>query len=267
MLNGGGLAQLQTINHEVGIALEGREDGIQNTLTQLDTFIGGLDEQKAEINRALDSVNNLAATLADRTATIETALDTIGPGLDVINDQRALLVDMLQSLARLGDVGTRIINQSAANTIADLQSAPADPHPARGGRAEPGPLAAAAADLSVPRQLPVGAELPRRTDRRVRPVHQHDRDDRPGPVQPALPVRDRPGHRRHRGAATPRTLVGDQCGQAGTPPGNQGSTQSEQGFDRRWRPCRATSPGPYVGNAPTGDAGVAGLPQVPGGQG
>lgn len=121
VLNGGGLAQLQTINRELGDALEGREAEIKDTLDQLDTFIGGLDEQKAEINRALDNANELAATLAARTATIENALDTIGPGLDVINEQRDLLVSMLEGLARLGDVGTRIINQSAANTIEDLR--------------------------------------------------------------------------------------------------------------------------------------------------
>ena len=121
MLNGGGLAQLQTINRELGDALEGREAEIKDTLGQLDTFIGGLDEQKEEINRALDRTNELAATLAARTATIENALDTIGPGLDVINEQRDLLVSMLEGLARLGDVGTRIINRSAANTIEDLK--------------------------------------------------------------------------------------------------------------------------------------------------
>jgi phospholipid/cholesterol/gamma-HCH transport system substrate-binding protein len=121
VLNGGGLAQLQTINRELGDALEGREAEIKETLGQLDTFIGGLDEQKEEINRALDRTNELAATLAARTATIENALDTIGPGLDVINEQRDLLVSMLEGLARLGDVGTRIINQSAANTIEDLK--------------------------------------------------------------------------------------------------------------------------------------------------
>ena len=120
VLNGGGLAQLQTINRELGEALEGRESAVRSTLTELDTFIGGLDQQKSEINRALDSANALAGTLAARTATIDTALDTIGPGLDVINQQRDLLVSMLESLARLGDVGTRIINQSAANTIEDL---------------------------------------------------------------------------------------------------------------------------------------------------
>ncbi|MFD2090172.1 MCE family protein [Blastococcus deserti] len=121
VLNGGGLAQLQTINRELGEALEGREAEIKDTLAQLDTFIGGLDEQKAEINRALDRANELAATLASRTATIENALDTIGPGLEVINQQRDLLVSMLEGLARLGDVGTRIIQQSAANTVADLE--------------------------------------------------------------------------------------------------------------------------------------------------
>jgi virulence factor Mce-like protein len=121
VLNGGGLAQLQTINRELGEALEGRESEIRDTLSQLDTFIGGLDAQKQEISRALDSANALVATLAGRTATIENALDTIGPGLDVINQQRDLLVSMLESLARLGEVGTRIINQSAANTVEDLR--------------------------------------------------------------------------------------------------------------------------------------------------
>jgi phospholipid/cholesterol/gamma-HCH transport system substrate-binding protein len=121
VLNGGGLAQLQTINRELGEALEGREAEIKDTLDQLDTFIGGLDEQKAEINRALDRANELAATLGARTATIENALDTIGPGLDVINEQRDLLVSMLEGLARLGNVGTRIVQQSAASTVEDLK--------------------------------------------------------------------------------------------------------------------------------------------------
>ncbi|MCA1657114.1 MAG: MCE family protein, partial [Actinobacteria bacterium] len=121
VLNGGGLAQLDTINRELGVALQGRESGVRNTLDQLQTFIGGLDSQKEQINRALDSVNALAATLAGRTATIDDALDSIPPGLDVFNQQRDLLVSMLQSLARLGDVGTRIINESGADTVHDLE--------------------------------------------------------------------------------------------------------------------------------------------------
>ena len=121
VLNGGGLAQLQTINRELGNAMEGRESELKDTLDQLDAFIGGLDEQRAEIQRALDSADALAATLAERTATIRDALDAIAPGLQVINEQRDLLVDMLEGLARLGEVGTRIIEQSAENTVEDLR--------------------------------------------------------------------------------------------------------------------------------------------------
>jgi phospholipid/cholesterol/gamma-HCH transport system substrate-binding protein len=121
VLNGGGLAQLQTINRELGEALEGRESAVKATLDELDTFIGGLDQQKEEINRALESADALAATLAARTATIENALDTIAPGLEVLDEQRGLLVSMLEGLARLGEVGTRVIEQSAENTVADLQ--------------------------------------------------------------------------------------------------------------------------------------------------
>ena len=121
VLNAGGLTQLQTITSELGQALEGREDAVRNTLTQLDTFIGGLDDQRTEISRALDSINALSATLSAGTGTITTALDTIGPGLDVLTSQRDLLVSMLDSLAQLGDVGTRVINQSGADTVADLQ--------------------------------------------------------------------------------------------------------------------------------------------------
>jgi phospholipid/cholesterol/gamma-HCH transport system substrate-binding protein len=122
VLNGGGLAQLQTINHELGDALEGRESELKATLDELDTFVGGLDEQRAEIQRALDSADSLAASLAERTETITKALDTIGPGLDVIDEQRDLLLSMLEGLDRLGRVGTRIIDRSAENTVQDLRS-------------------------------------------------------------------------------------------------------------------------------------------------
>lgn len=121
LLNGGGVAQLQTITRELGLALQGREEALRNTLTQLDTFIGGLDQQKGDIIAALDSIDRLAGTLAGQRDTIAMALDTIGPGLDILEEQRSSLVGMLDSLARLGEVGTRVIDASRENTIADLE--------------------------------------------------------------------------------------------------------------------------------------------------
>jgi phospholipid/cholesterol/gamma-HCH transport system substrate-binding protein len=266
VLNGGGLQQLQTINHELGIALEGREEGIKNTLTQLDTFIGGLDEQRTEIQRALDSVNALAETLASRTATIETALDTIGPGLDVINEQRDLLVDMLDGLARLGDVGTRIINASAANTIEDLRLL------------QPILTQLAAAGPDLARSLPLLLTYPF-PDSSLSALNY--RDAQTGgyalftnmtatidldltnllcryaidPVTGGIEELE------------PQDLAGGACGVPGSPPGNQtGAEQSSDG------PLGLpTLPGDVVGDvvegATGGDPGLPGLPQLPGGQG
>jgi phospholipid/cholesterol/gamma-HCH transport system substrate-binding protein len=165
VLNGGGLTQLQTITSELGQALEGREGAVRDTLDQLDTFIGGLDTQRDEINRALDSVNALASTLAANTGTLTTALDTIGPGLAVLEDQRGLLVSMLQSLAQLGDVGTRVINETGADTVANLQ----DLQPILSQLAAAGPNLAGSLDLLLTYPFPASSlsALQYRSDQRT----------------------------------------------------------------------------------------------------
>lgn len=122
VLNGGGLANLQTINVELTKALQGREGQVKDLLTQLNTFIGGLDAQKSEIVRALDELDAVSSKLAAQNGTIATALHDIGPGLKVLADNRAQLVDLLQHLSKLGVVGTRIIKASREDTVADLNN-------------------------------------------------------------------------------------------------------------------------------------------------
>jgi phospholipid/cholesterol/gamma-HCH transport system substrate-binding protein len=271
VLNGGGLAQLQTITHELGEAMQGRESDIRSTLTDLDTFIGGLDDQKAEISRALDSVNALAATLAGRTRTITTALDTIGPGLDVVNQQRDLLVSMLQSLARLGDVGTRVINQAGQDTVADLRSL------------QPilSQLAAAGSDLTGSLDLLLTYPFPASSLSAL----NYRRDDRTGgyglftnmtatlnldlrellcryavdPLTGALKIE-------------PQQLAGTTCGRTGTPPGDQQSTTTTTTTTA----TLVTLPGDIVGSVvggvtgalgtagAGGSTGLPGLPAIPG---
>jgi len=122
LLNGGGIEQLRTINRELSAALGGREDKLRSVLHELDTFVGGLDDQKADIVRAVEGLDRLTATLNAQKQTITTALDEIGPGLKVLADQRAQLVAMLQALSRLGVVGTRVINASRDDVLADLRA-------------------------------------------------------------------------------------------------------------------------------------------------
>ena len=122
VLNGGSLEQLQTINRELVDALEGREGKVKDVLTQLDTFVGGLDEQKAQIVRALDGLDRLTARLAGQRETLAVALRDIPKGSAVLTEQRAQLVQVLTSLDRLGTVATRVISASQQNTVADLRA-------------------------------------------------------------------------------------------------------------------------------------------------
>jgi phospholipid/cholesterol/gamma-HCH transport system substrate-binding protein len=266
VLNGGGLAQLQTINHELGNALQGRESAVRNTLTQLETFVGGLDSQKTEINRALDSVNTLAGTLAARTKTIETALDDIAPGLKVLNEQRDLLVTMLKSLARLGDVGTRIINQSAQDTVSDLKLL----QPILTQLAAAGPDLANSLDLLITYPFPASSVIgsPKNPDK---PLNYRP-DERTGgyalftnmtaalqldltqtlcryaidPLSGALKLK-------------PENET-STCGQPGSPPGNQRSTTTTSTL------TIPTLPGDIIGQVPSAKVpnSVPGFPQVPG---
>jgi phospholipid/cholesterol/gamma-HCH transport system substrate-binding protein len=122
VLNGGGVAQLKTINVELSKAMAGRESDIKGAIHQLDTFIGGLDQQKADIVRALDGLDHLSATLAAQKDDLATAIDNLGPGLKVLADQRHALTKMLTALSDLGRVGTRVIRASKADTVANLKA-------------------------------------------------------------------------------------------------------------------------------------------------
>ena len=122
VLNGGSLEQLQVINAELVDALEGREADVKSLLQQLDVFVGGLDAQKGQIVRALDSLDRLSARLVRERDTIAVALDDIPAGVEVLTEQREDLTRVLTGLDRLGDVAVRVIEASRQNTRANLQA-------------------------------------------------------------------------------------------------------------------------------------------------
>lgn len=120
ILNGGGLEKLQTINFELVKALGGREARVRDFLKQLTTLMGGLDKQKSQLVRAIDALDRLSGTLAKQTTTIDTALRDLHPGLKILADNRVQLTRMLQSLSRLGQIGSQVIRASKDATVKDL---------------------------------------------------------------------------------------------------------------------------------------------------
>lgn len=121
LLNGGGVAQLKTITTELNKALDGRENRVKALLKELDTFVGGLDSQRTEIVRALKGIDRLAKCLKNEKKTIGDAVDTVPPALKVLADQRRDLTKMLTSLSKLGKTGTKVIDASRSDVIANLK--------------------------------------------------------------------------------------------------------------------------------------------------
>lgn len=122
LLNGGGVAQVQNISHQLNAALGGKETAARSLLSSLDTLVKGLDEQRGEITRAIESVNRLAETLNAHTGQITTTLNGLTPGISVLNQQREALVGMLKSLDGLTSVAVSTVNRSKDDLVADLQS-------------------------------------------------------------------------------------------------------------------------------------------------
>ena len=122
LLNGGSLEQLQVINTELVNVLEGRETDVKDFLQQLNVFVGGLDDQKDQIIRALDSLDRLTTRLVAERQTIATALDDIPPGVQVLSEQRAQITEVLTSLDELSDVAVSVIQGTQQNTRASLEA-------------------------------------------------------------------------------------------------------------------------------------------------
>ncbi|WP_406050815.1 MCE family protein [Kribbella sp. NBC_00889] len=122
LLNGGGVAQLQIITQELNKALTGNEPAIRSVLTQLNTFVGTLDQNKQRIVTAITAVDALAKKLNAQKATLATAIDSLPKSIATLDKQRAALVKTLQALATLGNTATRVITASQKDLVANLQS-------------------------------------------------------------------------------------------------------------------------------------------------
>jgi phospholipid/cholesterol/gamma-HCH transport system substrate-binding protein len=122
LLNGGGLAQLKTINEELAKALGGREPAVTDALGQLEAFLAGLDAQKADIQRAIDALDKFSAHLSEQRGQIAAGIASIDPGLTVLAQQREQLTGALTALSGLSTVGTQVIDASREATLSSLRS-------------------------------------------------------------------------------------------------------------------------------------------------
>ena len=121
VLSGGGIGQLKTISVEMNKMLNGRQDNARHLLSNLDSLVKGLNDQRDDIISAMESIDRLSTTLVKEKKTIGDAIDAMGPALTVLNNQHASLMKMLRQLDKLGVVGPRVLNASTDNIVASLR--------------------------------------------------------------------------------------------------------------------------------------------------
>lgn len=143
LLNGGGLGNAQDVTKALSTAFDGREQDLRSLIGQLDKFIADLDEQKDDIIKATDSLNNLVGQFADQKPVIDKALKTLPEALTVLKDARENLVDALDQLGKFGALTADSVNQTKENLLKELK----DVGPVLQSVADAGPAVTRSLDL------------------------------------------------------------------------------------------------------------------------
>lgn len=120
VLNGGGLAQIQTVTTELNATLGGREDSVRDLLTRLDSLAATLDEQRDAMVATMANLDGFAGEIASQREVLGRAVDALDPAMTVLAEQRRNLTDALASIDHFGAVGTDLVTRSRDDLQANL---------------------------------------------------------------------------------------------------------------------------------------------------
>ncbi len=101
VLNGGGLAQVGDIVHEMNAALAGRQDVLRDLVPRLNTLVGELNDQRENIIRAMEGLDRLTGQINEQAPVVEKALADEPKILKLLVDQRVHFTDALGALSRM----------------------------------------------------------------------------------------------------------------------------------------------------------------------
>jgi phospholipid/cholesterol/gamma-HCH transport system substrate-binding protein len=121
LLNGGGLGRAQEITEAFSTAFAGREADLRSAITQLDEFIGHLNDQTADIIAATESVNDLAGQFAADKPVLDNAIRTIPDALAVLSEQRTHLTDALDAFGKFSALTADAVNGSKEKLVTELK--------------------------------------------------------------------------------------------------------------------------------------------------
>lgn len=120
ILTGGGVSNLETIQTEIYNVLNGRGDEIREFLGRLDTFTAELNEQRQDIQRAIDSTNRLLTIVAQRNDTLDAVLTEFPPLIQHFAETRDLFADAVEALGRISGAAEDALAPASENLNRNL---------------------------------------------------------------------------------------------------------------------------------------------------
>jgi phospholipid/cholesterol/gamma-HCH transport system substrate-binding protein len=121
LVNGGGLAQLQTVTQELNNALGGREGNVRRLMQQADTFLTEANATTGDIDRALTALATVSKVLNANRATIDAAMTDIRPAARVLRRNTPGLTRLLARLSEFSDVANGVVGATRAEVLQMLR--------------------------------------------------------------------------------------------------------------------------------------------------
>ena len=118
VLRGGGIPNLEIIQTEVNNLLTGNADQIRDFLNNLDVFTAGLNKQREDIARAIESSNEFFAYVASRNNTIDQLLVDLPPLVEYLAGAKDRVTDAVLALGRFN----KVTGDSLSAARADLNT-------------------------------------------------------------------------------------------------------------------------------------------------
>ena len=120
VLRGGGIPNLEIIQTEVNNLLTGNADQIRDFLNNLDVFTAGLNKQREDIARAIESSNEFFAYVASRNNTVDQLLVDLPPLVEYLAGAKDRVTDAVLALGRFNKVTGDSLSAARADIDTNL---------------------------------------------------------------------------------------------------------------------------------------------------
>jgi phospholipid/cholesterol/gamma-HCH transport system substrate-binding protein len=121
VVNKGNLGALQDITDETYNAVAGRAGTFTDLIPRLAELTSSLDRQTNDIIAAVEGLNRFADILARSKDSLGRTLDTLPAALEVLNNNRANIVDAFGALRSFATIASRILQQTKDDFAADFK--------------------------------------------------------------------------------------------------------------------------------------------------